>query len=61
MTRALDLKMQEKAELVRRSEAELARNRELSATLYDIEAKNRGTDDTLGATRREQDDLRFAT
>ena len=53
--------MQEKAELVRRSEAELARNRELSATLYDIEAKNRGTDDTLGATRREQDDLRFAT
>ena len=53
--------MQEKAELVRRSEAELARNREMSANLYDLEAKNRATDDTLGATRREQDDLRFAT
>ena len=52
--------MQEKAELVRRSEAELARNREMSANLYDLEAKNRATDDTLGATRREQDDLRFA-
>ena len=53
--------MQEKAELVRRSEAELARNRDLSATLFDLEAKSRATDDTLGANRREQDDLRFAT
>jgi chromosome segregation ATPase len=61
LSRALDLKMTEKAELVRRSEGELARNRDLSANLYDMEAKNRATDDNLTATRREQDDLRFAT
>ena len=60
-SRALDLKMTEKSELVRRSEGELARNRDLTANLYDLEAKNRGTDDNLTCTRREQDDLRFAT
>ena len=60
-TRALDMKMQEKAELVRRSEAELGRNRELSTTLFDLEAKSRATEDQLAAGRREQDDLRFAT
>ena len=61
LTRALDMKMQEKAELVRRSEGELGRNRELSANLFDLEAKSRATDDQLAAYRREQDDLRFAT
>lgn len=61
LTRALDMKMQEKAELVRRSEVELGRNRELSANLFDLEAKSRATDDQLAANRREQDDLRFAT
>lgn len=55
------MKMQEKAELVRRSEAELGRNRELSTTLFDLEAKSRATEDQLAAGRREQDDLRFAT
>ena len=60
-TRALDLKMTEKSELVRRSEGELGRNRDLSATLYDLEAKGRAADDNLTATRREQDDLRFST
>lgn len=60
-TRALDLKMQEKSDLVRRSEGELARNRDLSANLYDLEGKSRAADDNLGVTRREQDDLRFAT
>jgi len=61
LTRALDLKMSEKSELVRRSEGELARNRDLSANLYDFEAKGRAADDNLTATRRENDDLRFAT
>jgi len=59
-SRALDLKMQEKSDLVRRSEGELGRNRETSAQLYDLEAKSRTTDESLGAARREQDDLRFA-
>ena len=61
LTRALDLKMTEKSELVRRSEGELALNRNLTATLYDLEAKGRAADDNLMANRREQDDLRFAT
>lgn len=61
LTRALDLKMTEKSELVRRSECELARNRDFSANLYDLEAKNRATDDNLTGGRREQDDLRFQT
>ena len=52
--------MTEKSELVRRSDGELARNRDLSANLGDLEAKNRATDDNLTVTRREQDDLRFA-
>ena len=47
--------------MVRRSEAELARNRDLSANLYDVDAKARAADDNLAVTRREQDDLRFAT
>lgn len=61
LSRGLDLKMGEKAELVRRSEGELARNRDFSANLYDLEAKGRAADDNLAASRREQDDLRFAT
>ena len=52
-TRALDMKMQEKAELVRRSEGELGRNRELSSTLFDLEAKTRATEDQLAVGRRE--------
>ena len=52
--------MTEKSELVRRSDCELARNRDLSANLGDLESKNRATDDNLTVTRREQDDLRFA-
>ena len=61
LSRALDLKMTEKSELVRRSEGELARNRDYSANLYDLEAKGRAADDNLTCTRREQDDLRFST
>lgn len=61
MTRALDLKMTEKSEMVRRSEGELARNREFSANLYDLEAKGRAAEDNLNVNKREQDELRFAT
>ena len=61
LTRALDLKMNEKSELVRRSEGELARNRDFSANLYDLEAKGRAAEDNLNVGQREQDELRFAT
>lgn len=61
LTRALDLKMTEKSEMVRRSENELARNRDFSANLYDLEAKGRSAEDNLNANKREQDELRFAT
>ena len=53
LTRALDLKMTEKSELVRRSEGELGRNRDLSANLYDLEARGRAADDNLTCNRRE--------
>lgn len=53
--------MTEKSEMVRRSENELARNREFSANLYDLEAKGRAAEDNLNANKREQDELRFAT
>ena len=52
--------MHEKSECVRRSEGELLRNRDFAKTLYDLEARSRAADDNLGASRREQDDLRFA-
>lgn len=45
--------MGEKSELVRRSEQELARNRDLTTNLYDLEGKNRNADDGLAAARRE--------
>lgn len=51
--------MGEKSDLVRRSEAELARNRDLSGNLYDLESKIRNTDENLAGSRREQDELRF--
>lgn len=60
LQRGLDLKMTEKSDLVRRSEGELGRNRDMSANLYDLESKSRVADDNLGAARREQDDLRFS-
>ena len=52
--------MHEKSELVRKSEGELARNRELTQTLYDLEQKIRIADESLTAARREQDELRFS-
>jgi FtsZ-binding cell division protein ZapB len=36
------------------------RNRNLTATLYDLEAKKRATDETLTITRHELDDLKFS-
>lgn len=59
-SRAHDIKNKEKGDLVRRSEQELHRNREITAQLYDFEAKGRIADEALAASRREQDDLRFA-
>jgi hypothetical protein len=53
LSRALDLKMNEKADLVHRSEAELARNRTLTGQLYGLEAKSRTTDENLTVSRRE--------
>lgn len=43
-----------------RSEGELGRNRDVTAQLYDLEAKSRIADEALAAARREQEDLRFA-
>lgn len=54
------MKLAEKNDLIRRSEQELARNRNLTANLYDFEAKTRATEEALAVTRRDQEDLRFS-
>ena len=59
-SRQLDCKMTEKNDLVHRSENELARNRTLAGNLYQLEAKSRTAEENLGASRRDQDDLRFS-
>ena len=51
--RGLDAKLAEKADLQRRSDAELARNRDFSANLYDLENRHRGAEDALALGRRE--------
>ena len=56
----MDAKLAEKADLARRSEVELARNKDFSANLYDLEAKHRMADDNLAVSRREQEELRFS-
>lgn len=58
LSRGLDCKMAEKADLGRRSCAENDRNKSFQSTLYGLEAKIRQTEEQLGAARREQDDLR---
>jgi hypothetical protein len=52
--------MAEKGDLVRRSDAELARNRQLTGNLYGLEAKTRTCEENLAVSRREQEDLRFS-
>ena len=52
--------MHEKSELVRRSEGELCRNRDLSAKLFDLESKARHAEDNLCVARKEQEELRFS-
>ena len=60
LQRALDLKMQDKADLARRADAELCKNRSLTATLCGLEAKIRTTEENLCVSRREHEDLRFS-
>ena len=56
----MDAKLAEKADLARRSEVELHRNKDFGANLYDLEAKHRMADDNLAVSRREQEELRFS-
>ena len=45
---------------MRQRDLELQRNRELSAQLFDLEAKNRARDDQLVIVRKEVDDVKFS-
>jgi hypothetical protein len=45
---------------LRQRDSELQRNRELSALLFDLEAKNRARDDQLLISRKELDDVKFS-
>lgn len=45
---------------MRQRDAELQKNRELSAVLYDLETKNRSRDDQIIVLRKEFDDVKFS-
>ena len=45
---------------MRQRDLELQRNRELSALLFDLEAKNRARDDQIVVIRKELDDVKFS-
>ena len=51
--------MTDKSELVRRSEAESIRNRDLSAALFKTEANHAETENNLVIRKREEEDLRL--
>lgn len=58
--RSLDCKQAEKCDLIKRLEAERARNHSLTAQLYDLEGKCRNTEQQLACAKQEQNDLRFS-
>ena len=60
LQRTMELRVQEKGELSRKSEGEQNRNRDQSQHLYDLEAKARNAEEQLAASRKEQEDLRFS-
>ena len=51
---------EEKVALSRSRDAEGGKNRELSQSLYDLEARNRSRDDQILQVRKEIDDVRFS-
>lgn len=59
LQRAFELKMQEKAEMVRRSEAEAVRHRNISGALFKTEANKAEIDNEFGSRKREEEDLRL--
>ena len=60
LQRQLDRQLEEKNALHRGRDIELGKNRDMTASLYDIEAKNKARDDQLFQTRKESDDIRFS-
>lgn len=45
---------------MRQRDGELSKNRDMSAILYDLEAKNRARDDQIAIIRKELDDIKFS-
>lgn len=58
--RQLDRQNEERVALLRQRDLEMNKNRELSAILYDLEAKNRQRDDQIAVSRKELDDVKFS-
>lgn len=58
--RQLDRQNEERVALLRQRDGELGKNRDLSAILYDLEAKNRSRDDQIAIIRKELDDIKFS-
>ena len=60
LARSLDKQNEDKANLMRMKDMEGVKNRDLSASLYDLESKCRARDEQLAETRKEGDELRFS-
>jgi hypothetical protein len=60
LQRQLDRQLEEKNGLLRQRDLELGKNRELTGSLYDVEAKNKVKEDQLLQTRKEMDEVRFS-
>ncbi len=58
--RQVERQNEERIALLRQRDAELQKNRELSAVLYDLETKNRSRDDQIIVLRKEFDDVKFS-
>lgn len=59
LQRNLDGQLGHKSDLARQAEAEDARNRDLTAQVFERENRMRAVDEHLGVARKEQDNLRF--
>lgn len=60
LQRQLERQTDDKSSTLRQRDTELGKNRELTAVLYDLEAKNRNREDQLMAAKKEMDDVRFS-
>lgn len=60
LQRQVERQAEDKNAILRQRELELQKSRELSATYYDLDARNKNKEDQLLALRKDTDQLRFS-